>query len=169
MTDLALRTVTRGTFPDDGDTAFGTNERLSVGDLEKHEADWTMHCSVSDDITNGYEKMDPFLWAPKVIYFQHGSNSVFEFIDPETGESRFQERGMTFFMDFIMVDVNMMQITLLQRRLSEIDAEIKSDQERIKHWEERIAIFADNVLRQVKHISVSLTGSNLRRWWKRRP
>ncbi len=43
-----------------------------------------------------------------------------------------------------------MHISLLQKRIDEIDASIQKDKDTIKYWEDRIAIFADEVLQKVK-------------------
>jgi hypothetical protein len=42
----------------------------------------------------------------------------------------------------------MMQLALMQKRVEEIDAEIAKDKERIRQWEDRIAVFFDEQLQR---------------------
>lgn len=47
------------------------------------------------------------------------------------------------------LDTNFLQLSLLQKRKTEIDVEILTNQEKIKLWEDRISVFDDEDIRKV--------------------
>lgn len=54
------------------------------------DASWRIDCG--DEFTPD-EEMEPFLWAPRVIYFRHGSDKIFELVDTTIAGTVLPARG----------------------------------------------------------------------------
>jgi hypothetical protein len=159
ITGLTLRTVRRGHFEfnenDDFEEDVHRQKLKTLSELhnDSKEPNWLFENELeSEKLRNDYPhpndsisefenpiEMNPLLWAPKVVYFRHGSHSFFESIDDyiETGESIVPER-----------DVNIMQANLLKERLIELTNEIDRYKSRIKYWQDRIYLFNDELLKR---------------------
>lgn len=146
LSDIVVKTVQSGNFDMSSlpTRANSTEDLVNNNPLRMNNIDDVLHDKADWEQMDGFdgeiykeERLELFASAPKVIYFSRGSNSVFEIIDPKSGEIIVPER-----------DVNAMQVSLLESRLLEIEKEIENDKATIKDWEDRIASYYDDKLRE---------------------
>lgn len=147
VTDFQVRVFSFGdnllADMDDSVTSSSTlSDALDVHlDLENSnqtKSEWSITCGEGAMFFQDDSQMIPFCWVPRLVYYQNGSDTVFPLYIP----------------DFVAPDRDdkTMQKYMLTKRLNELSIIIKRHSATIKRWEDRIAVYNDDVLAQVLSI-----------------
>jgi hypothetical protein len=100
MVDLEVRTF-KSLYYAESDAKTPLSEYLSPGlristeiaQPDEARLDWKMLCNPDDASIDTSEELCDFLWAPKMVYFRHGSEDASGILNAETGESKIKQRG----------------------------------------------------------------------------
>lgn len=105
---------------------------LDFDENAEARSEWSMNCGDGAMYFQDDSQMEPCCWVPRLVYHQKGSDSVFPLYIPG-----FQVPNR---------DEKIMQQFMLNKRLGELSVIIDRHNKTVKRWEDRIAVYNDEVL-----------------------